>query len=73
MKFFISIIALLACGSSIAEIQEFSPVDVVNARMSAYNNHDLKAFLATYSEDIQVFTFPNVPIGKKGKDCTLNS
>lgn len=51
-----------------AEVKESSPVDVVNARMSAYNNHNLEVFLATYSDDIQVFTYPNIPIGKKGKE-----
>jgi len=43
------------------------PIDIVNARMDAYNKHDIKAFLETYSEEIQIFDYPNTPIGKKGK------
>jgi hypothetical protein len=43
------------------------PLDVVNARMDAYNKHDIKTFLNTYSEDVQVFTYPNIPLGEKGK------
>lgn len=36
-----------------------SPLDVVNKRMDAYNQHDLKAFLAMYSETVQVYTYPD--------------
>jgi metallo-beta-lactamase class B/metallo-beta-lactamase class B GIM len=43
------------------------PIDIVNARMDAYNKHDINAFLETYSEEIQIFDYPNTPIGKKGK------
>jgi hypothetical protein len=35
------------------------PLEVVNKRMNAYNQHDLKAFLATYSDDVQVYTYPD--------------
>jgi hypothetical protein len=43
------------------------PIDIVNARMDAYNKHDIKAFLKTYSEEIQIFDYPNTPIGNKGR------
>jgi hypothetical protein len=36
--------------------------------MDAYNHHDLAEFLKNYAEDIQVFTYPNIPLGKKGKE-----
>lgn len=45
-----------------------APLDVVNARMAAYNNHDLTSFLNTYSDSIQIFTYPNIPLGKPGKE-----
>lgn len=44
-----------------------SPLETVNARMEAHNNHDMQAFLATYSGDIQVYDYPNTPLGNKGK------
>lgn len=36
-----------------------SPLSVVNKRMDAYNKHDLTSFLATYSEDVQIYTYPD--------------
>ena len=44
-----------------------SPLDVVNQRMSAYNSHDLTAFMALYSDDIEVFTYPDKSLGKGKK------
>ncbi|HEX7026797.1 MAG TPA: nuclear transport factor 2 family protein [Gammaproteobacteria bacterium] len=44
-----------------------TPLETVNARMEAHNNHDLKAFLETYSADIQVYDYPDMPLGNKGK------
>lgn len=46
---------------------QIAPIDIVNQRMAAHNNHDLAAFLATYSDEIQIYNFPNNKIGKKGK------
>ena len=36
-----------------------SPLSVVNKRMDAYNKHDLASFLATYSENVQIYTYPD--------------
>lgn len=44
-----------------------SPLDIVNQRMTAHNNHDLDAFLSFYSEEIQIYNFPDRKIGRKGK------
>ena len=65
----VSAILLLACGASNAENQKkpLSPLDVVNARMAAHNDHDLEKFLSVYSPDIQVYDYPGKPIGEKGK------
>ena len=41
-----------------------TPLDVVNLRMSAYNQHNLDAFLETYSDEIEVFTYPDKLLGK---------
>ena len=44
-----------------------SPLTVVNLRMEAYNNHDLEAFLETYSDEIEIFTYPDKSLGKGKK------
>ncbi|MEM7734907.1 MAG: nuclear transport factor 2 family protein [Deinococcota bacterium] len=44
-----------------------TPLDVVNKRMHAYNQHQLDDFLATYAEDVSIFTYPDTLLGK-GKD-----
>lgn len=44
------------------------PIDVVNLRMKAHNNHDLEKFLSTYSTEIQVYDYPNTPLGKSGRE-----
>jgi hypothetical protein len=65
MAIFLTVVGLaaVACGQE----KNATPLAVVNARMSAYNNHDIEAFLKNYSDDIQVFTYPNIPLGNKGK------
>ncbi len=50
-----------ACGS------ESSPLDVVNQRMKAYNDHDLKTFLSTYAEGVEIYTYPSEQLAK-GKE-----
>lgn len=47
-------------------------LEVVNARMEAHNNHNLEKFLAVYSDDIQIYDYPNTPLGKKGKEHIRN-
>ncbi|MES2675370.1 MAG: nuclear transport factor 2 family protein [Pseudomonadota bacterium] len=44
-----------------------SPLSIVNQRMDSYNRHDLKSFLSTYSEEIQVYTYPDKQLAK-GKE-----
>jgi hypothetical protein len=64
------IILLAICFMTLgvmAQDKGVTPLSAVNARMTAYNNHDLQAFLKNYSKDIQVFTYPNVLLGNKGK------
>ncbi len=42
-------------------------MEVVNDRMSAYNRHDVDAFLATYADGVEVFTYPETSLGR-GKE-----
>ena len=44
-----------------------SSLDVVNARMEAHNQHDLEQFLSLYSEEIQIYDYPDLPLGSPGK------
>lgn len=44
-----------------------SPLTVVNKRMDAYNKHDLKSFLDTYAENVEVYTYPTKSLAK-GKE-----
>ena len=52
---------------SFAQEAAQSPLETVQARMDALNDHDLTRFLATYAEDVQIFIYPNTPLssGKK--------
>jgi len=63
----IIILALFSLGA-FAGKAVLTPLEVVNTRITSYNNHDIDAFLKTYSDDIQIYTYPNVPLGKKGKE-----
>jgi hypothetical protein len=45
-----------------------SPDAVVQRQLDAYNAHDIEAFLATYSDDVELFYFPAAP-RSKGKDA----
>ncbi|MEM9646394.1 MAG: nuclear transport factor 2 family protein [Planctomycetota bacterium] len=45
-----------------------SPLEIVNARMLAHNQHDLEGFLACYAENIQVYDYPAIKLGAQGKE-----
>jgi hypothetical protein len=62
MKRFMLCILLTAGCVHANDIQ--SPLTVVNKRMDAYNQHDLKKFLATYDEDVQIYTYPDKPLAE---------
>ncbi|MEZ4921294.1 MAG: amidohydrolase family protein [Saprospiraceae bacterium] len=46
------------------DILEYSPEDLVQQQLNGYNARDIDAFVAPYSEDVELFTFPNEPMGK---------
>ena len=70
-----TLVFLLGCGQDIpsspssqqSESEPQLPLDVVNQRMSAYNRHDLGAFLDVYSDGIEVFNYPDSSLGKGKK------
>lgn len=41
------------------EIIQPSPADIVQRQVNAYNAHDIEAFMATYSPDIEIFYHPD--------------
>lgn len=53
--------------STFAADSKPSPLTVVNKRMEAYNKHDLKSFLDTYAENVEVYTYPTKSLAK-GKE-----
>jgi hypothetical protein len=66
-KLFLMLLILFP-ALAIGDAPSKTPQEVVNARMKAYNDHDLTAFLNTYSENVQIFTYPNKPLGTPGKE-----
>jgi hypothetical protein len=68
IKFSLLVILLSLSGICWA----LTPLEVVNARMSAHNEHNLEKFMATYSETIQIYDFPDIPLGSRGKDHIRN-
>lgn len=44
--------------TSLAEPAAIDPEAVVQAQLDAYNAHDLAAFVAAYTEDVQLFEHP---------------
>jgi hypothetical protein len=59
MKKFIRVLFVLLVTGSVSANEIQSPLSVVNQRMDAYNQHDLKRFLALYDEGVEVYTYPD--------------
>jgi len=43
---------------------EQAPLDVVQRRTAAYNAHNINAFIATYSEDVRIYEYPDKFLGE---------
>lgn len=63
----ISRIAVSPNGKYLSLVVEQSPAAVVQNQLDAYNARDIDAFLNTYSDDVQVYNFPN-ELNYTGKD-----
>lgn len=46
-------------GTKLAITSEVSPRHIVKKQLEAYNNRDIEAFLATYSDDVKVYRYPD--------------
>jgi len=53
-----------------AELAPASPAAIVARQLETYNNHDLEGFVATYSEDIEIFNLPS-PEARSGGRAML--
>jgi len=56
MRIVLLLSLLAVCGASLADT---SPTALVEQQAEAYNRRDLEAFLAPYSEDIDLYEFPD--------------
>ena len=53
-------LAITACASAPAALSTLSPeAALVQRQLDAYNAHDLEAFIATYSPEIEIFDISN--------------
>ncbi len=55
----ISRIIVNNAGTKLALIAEESPKHIVQKQVDAYNSRDIDAFIATYTKNVKVYTFPN--------------
>lgn len=60
----ISLITVLTWELSAVRAAQPSPETVVQAQVEAYNARNIDAFLATYSDDAQLFEFPDKLVAK---------
>lgn len=68
---FLSLFFGVALGTNVMP----SPIAVVDARMQAYNNHDLESFLKVYADDVKIYTYPDKKLtsGKAGLQSIFES
>jgi len=51
----------------LAFVSEVSPRHIAQEQLDAYNERNLEKFAAAFSEDVELYVFPEIPIGK-GQD-----
>ncbi|WP_299114518.1 nuclear transport factor 2 family protein [uncultured Winogradskyella sp.] len=59
-------------GTMLALVSEVSPEAIVQKQLDAYNARDIDAFMATYSNDIKLYNFPN-ELRTEGQEAMKNS
>lgn len=65
-------IATNEIGSMLTLVSEISPEAIVQQQLVAYNSRDIDGFMATYSDDVKLYDFPN-ELKVEGKDAMKNS
>lgn len=66
-KILLAILITAFAIPSLALAASLTPITVVNQRMAAYNNHDIKKFMALYSDNISIYTYPDLKLSN-GKE-----
>lgn len=61
------IIALLTINPFAARAQVMDPRTVAQGQLDAYNNQDIEAFLSWYTDDVEIYNFPDELIYKGKK------
>jgi len=56
--------ATLAFALPLATANVPKPPAAVERQLAAYNAHDLEAFMACYTDDVELYEFPDKPIAK---------
>lgn len=57
----ISRMATNSNGNKLTVVSEISPEHIVQKQIEAYNSRDIEAFMATYTKETSIYTFPNTP------------
>ncbi|SHH42173.1 nuclear transport factor 2 family protein [Winogradskyella jejuensis] len=65
-------IATNEIGTMLALVSEISPEEIVQQQLDAYNARDIDAFMATYSNNIKLYNFPN-ELRTEGQEAMKNS
>lgn len=47
-------------------MKKYTPVEMAQGQLDAYNKQDLNAFVEWYSEDVEVYEFPSNTLRMKG-------
>ncbi len=68
----ISRIAVNSSNTRLAFVAEESPRKIVEIQLKAYNARDIDAFVETYSEDVELYNFPDELIGKGKEELRKN-
>jgi hypothetical protein len=65
MKTITLLVLLLSFSFAIAQKQssKLTPLEVVNKRMSLYNEHNFEDFIKLYKEDVKIYTYPDKLLG----------
>lgn len=65
-QIFLFLAALLVVSLAYGQAESLTqtPLEVVNQRMEAYNQHNFKAFIKLYADDVQIYTYPDKLLGE---------
>lgn len=63
----LSLFLLLLTNIAFAQKQEITPELLAQKQLEAYNAHDIDAFVETYADDVEIYSFPNKLL-YKGKE-----